>query len=271
MDQNENEFTNAEARQAIEEVDAASQLVADALGDAPSPTNGALVDAQVQDAVSVASVDILRQKAQRQRQKGILHMARRHDGIASVVVNVTLRERVVASAFERYFTTIETGIQVISKSGAMFVGAKHADKLMQTIVDRIDAMEKRIKGELERLRVTMDVHQSRSDWIVPTYTRPAADHEVQLRTRLANRVVSIFRMNDEFVVALNQLSWNDESDTDAIDLAEFEIKKDLRGLADLIRRTLRGMRSKVTTLEETADATAPHENSDSEVNEPLAA
>lgn len=262
MDNNENGLSTAEARIAIEEVDAAAKMAAHALDDAPDAASDNSVESQIQNAVSGASVDILRQKAQRQRQKGIMHLARRHDGIASVVVNVTLYERVVASAFERYFTTIETGIQVINKSGAMFVGAKVADQLEQTIVDRIDAMEQRIRGELSRLRVTMDIHQSRADWIVPTYTRPAAVHEVQLRTRLANRVAAIFRMNDEFVVALNQLSWNDEADTDAIELAEFEIKKDLRGLADFIRRTLRGMRNKVTLKGSPVDTPASQEHSE---------
>lgn len=242
-------LSSTEARSAIAEVDMAANMAEQALDDSrPAPAANS-VDEQVLSAVSAANVDILRNKAKRQREKGIENLARRHDGVASVLANVMLNERVVASAFERYFATIETGIHVINKSGAMFVGEAAAAKLEASIVERVDAMAERIKGEIERSRVSLSVHASRDGWIKPTYTRPAAEHEVQLRTRLANRVLGVFRMQDEFVVILNQLCWNEEADQDAIEMEELAIKKEMRGLAQFISRTLRGMRNKVAIKE----------------------
>lgn len=112
---------------------------------------------------------------------------------------------------------------------------------------------------------------SRANWIVPSYTKPAAEHEVQLRTRLANRVLAIFRSQDEFIVALNQLSWNDEADADAIEMEELNIKKELRGLAQFIQRTLRGMRNRVTVKEVAVDAETQQAGAGPEVIEQLAA
>jgi hypothetical protein len=242
-------LTTTEARSAIAEVVAAHYMADQALDDnRPAPAANS-VDAQVLDSVTAVNVDILRNKAKRQREKGIENLARRHDGVASVIAHVQLNERVVASAFERYFATIETGIHVISKSGAMFVGEAAAAKLEESIVERVTSMEERISGELTRIRVSLDVHASRSDWIKPVYTKPAADHEVQLRTRLANRVLAVFRKQDEFVVVLNQLCWNDEAELDAIEMEELNIKKEMRGLAQFISRTLRGMRNKVAPKE----------------------
>jgi hypothetical protein len=142
----------------------------------------------------------------------------------------------------------------------MFVGDAQATKLEQAIVDKVAAMEERIDGELSRVRVSLDVHASRSDWIKPSYTKPAADHEVQMRTRLANRVLAVFSKQDDFVVILNQLCWNDEAEMDAIEMEEFAIKKEMRGLAQFISRTLRGMRTKVTPKEAAPAAAAPQEN-----------
>lgn len=241
----DNGLSTTEARSAIAEVVMAHDMADQALDDSrPAPVAGS-IDAQVLGAVSSDNVDILRNKAKRQRQKGIENLARRHEGVASIIANVQLNERVVASAFERYFATIETGIHVISKSGPMFVGEAAAAKLEASIVERVAAMEERITGEIERSRVSLNVHASREDWIKPTYTKPAAEHEVQLRTRLANRVLGVFRKQDEFVVILNQLCWNEEAEQDAIEMEELAIKKEMRGLAQFISRTLRGMRNKV--------------------------
>ncbi|MFC5550221.1 hypothetical protein [Massilia aerilata] len=238
-------LSTTEARTAIAEVDMAANMAEQALDDSrPAPAANS-VDEQVLGAVSAVNVDILRNKAKRQREKGIENLAKRHDGVASIIARAQLNERVVASAFERYFATIETGIHVINKSGPMFVGEAAAAKLEASIVERIAAMEERIDGELVRIRVALDVHGSRPDWIQPVYTKPAADHEVQLRTRLANRVLAVFRKQDEFVVALNKLCWNDEADAEAIEMEELNIKKEMRGLAQFISRTLRGMRNKV--------------------------
>lgn len=242
-------LTSVEARNAIAEVDMAHDMANQALDDSRPAPVGFSIDAQVLSAVSADNVDILRNKAKRQRQKGVENLARRHEGVASIIANVVLNERVVASAFERYFATIETGIHVISKSGAMFVGEEAASKLEASIVERVEAMEERITGEIERSRVSLNVHASREDWIKPTYTKPAASHEVQLRTRLANRVLGVFRKQDEFVVILNQLCWNEEAEQDAIEMEELAIKKEMRGLAQFISRTLRGMRNKVAPKE----------------------
>jgi hypothetical protein len=245
MEVADNDLSSTQARNAIAEVLMAGDMADQALDDTrPAPVAGS-INEQVLGAVSADNVDVLRNKAKRQRQKGIENLARRHEGIASIISNVKLNERVVASAFERYFATIETGVHVISKSGAMFVGEAAAAKLEASIVERVEAMEARITGEIERSRVSLNVHASREDWINPTYTKPAGEHEVQMRTRLANRVLGVFRKQDEFVVILNQLCWNEEAEQDAIEMEELAIKKEMRGLAQFISRTLRGMRNKV--------------------------
>lgn len=248
----DNGLSSTEARTAIAEVVMAHDMAEQALDDTrPAPVAVSIND-QVLGAVSADNVDVLRNKAKRQRQKGIENLARRHEGIASIIADVKLNERVVASAFERYFATIENGIHVISKSGAMFVGEAAAAKLEASIVERVEAMEARITGEIERSRVSLNVHASRENWIHPTYTKPAGEHEVQMRTRLANRVLGVFRKQDEFVVILNQLCWNEEAEQDAVEMEELAIKKEMRGLAQFIVRTLRGMRNKVAPQETVA-------------------
>jgi len=51
---------------------------------------------------------------------------------------------------------------------------------------------------------------------------------------------------------LNQLCWNEEAEQDSIEMEELAIKKEMRGLAQFISRTLRGMRNKVAPKEAVA-------------------
>jgi hypothetical protein len=206
----------------------------------------AAADAAVLAATAHAQADVLRNKARRQRERGVEHLARRHDGVASLMVEVEIRERVVGSAFERYFATIESGIHVINKRSALFVGDNNAEKINETIVNMVATMEAAAEHELQQVMVSLAVHSAKDDFLIPTYTNPAARHDVQIRTRLGRRILSVVQKQDELVVKLNQLLWNDEVDLDAIDQVEYNIKKDLRTLAVFIQRTLRGMHSRVS-------------------------
>lgn len=256
MSNGENEFQTTDAIRAIAEVSSAAMMAEQALDESHAATASNAVENMVVGAVEAAQVELFRQRAQRQRQRGVTDLAKRYDGIASVITKVTLNERVVASAFERYFASIETGIHIIGKDGAIFVGDNQATKLMDMIVDRIEKMEKRIAAEITAMKSVLAVHQSTEGWINPTYNSPAASHEVQLRTRLANRMLGVFQNEDKFIVMLTQLLWNDAAEEDALEMEQLTFKKEVRELAQFIRRTLTGMRNKVTPASEQPAAEA---------------
>lgn len=264
MDNTQDQLSSNEARQALVELDAANLMTEQALSDTAPPPKASEIEARVLAAVTDTNVDFLRNKAKRQRQRGVENLTRRHDGVASVVRAVALRERVVGSAFERYFATIETGIHVIARRGALFIGDANAEKIMGTIVSMIAEMETRIDAEISRATISLEVHTAREDFITPSYTNPAAEHEVQLRTPLANRVLNVFKKQDEYVVMLNKLLWNDEAEADSIDQEEYQIKKEMRALAQFIARTLRGMQNRAKpAAAKVADGAAPAANADS--------
>ena len=238
-------MSTTDAQAAFKEVDDAAQMIEDMLG--PEQTRGErdAITAGVSRVVREDEVQKLRQRAQRERARGVENLGRRHDGVASVVDEVKINERVVASAFERFFAGIENGVHVITKRADLFVGEKNADQIQQTIVKKVEAMEQRIMQQLDQVKVPMELHSASEGFITPTYTAPAAVHKVQLRTKLAHRILKVFKKQDEFVVTLNALAWNDEVEADAIEQEEQQIKKEMRDLANFIGRTVRGMRNKV--------------------------
>lgn len=241
--------TDAAARAVLQELDTQVLEADRALSDSPvageaGAADVAVVDQQVKDATEAARVEALRNRAQRERKRGIDNLARRHSGIASLMRNVSINERVVGSTFERYFSTIESGIYIINKLGGFVVGESAADKLIDSVETKIKNMEASASEVLGQLAIVLEAHKERTDWLVPEYSDAAAKHQVQLRSVLANRLLNVLLKYDEHLVKLNQLVWNGEAEVDEIENREYEIKKDVRDLAQYIRRALVGMQKK---------------------------
>lgn len=240
----DNEFTSdAGARQALAELDHEVKNSTNVLSDSPVPTTDT-VDQQVIDAANAARVETLRNRAQKQRARGIQNLNRRHSGISSLMRDVVLNERVVGSTFERYFSSIESGIYIIGRLGGFIVGESASEKLLDSIEAKIKAMETEAGEALGQMKIVMEAHVDKPNWLVPQYADAAARHKVQLRSVLSNRLLNVFLKYDEHLVQLNQLVWNGESEADETETREYEIKKQVRALAEFIRRSLVGIQNK---------------------------
>lgn len=186
-----------------------------------------------------------RDRANRQREKGIRQMKFRHNGIASSLVKVNLNERVVGSAFERFFPVIESGIYNIVHRGEMVVGKDNTEKLLKQIDERIEEVEKNATAELAVIVMKIEEQEKRADWLTPSYTNPASSHEVQLRTPRAIRFVKVFEKKDKIIAAMQVLAWNNEIELAQIELVEFNLKRELKDIYFFVKNTAEGMSTKV--------------------------
>lgn len=186
-----------------------------------------------------------RERAKQQREKGIKQLKFRHAGIASSLVTVTLNERVVGSAFERFFPTIESGIYAIINRGEMIVGKANTEKLLKQIDELIEEAEKNATAELAGIVMQIEEQEKRSDWLTPSYTNPACSHEVQLRSPRAIRFVKVFEKKDKIIAAMQVQAWNNEIELAQIDIVEFNMKRELRDIFKFIGSTSKGMTNKV--------------------------
>jgi hypothetical protein len=219
--------------------------------------SAASLDDRVNHVITDAEVDKFRQRAQKQRATGVMNLKKRHEGIASVVRNVIINERVVGSAFERHMATIENGIYVIGKRGADFFGPAGFESINASILDRIADMEIRVRRELQALQVQLKVLSADEDsFIMPTYTRPASEREVQLRTPHAIRVLNVFLDADKVIAHLQALLWNAQAEQAAVDAEELQVKKEMKALAIFLNRTLKAMRNKIDAVPDAGGAAA---------------
>lgn len=262
-------LTDAGARDALAQLDQASLQAQQSISDEAVPAAGS-ADQVVLQAADDTRVQVLRNRAKRQRDRGVQGLARRHDGVASVLRVVKLQERVVGSAFERYFATIENGVHFISKLGGFFVGDANAEKLLEQIKARVMQMEDRVNTEAGQIALVLEAHRTNTEWIVPEYTNPAAEHQIQVRTPLANRVATVFVTQDKYLQQLNQLVWNGEAESDAVEQSEYQIKQEVRGLAQFIAQTLRAIQNK-TEAKKASEAPAAQQEAEAAQPEMLAA
>lgn len=205
------------------------------------------VDVVIEDeAGRNAESEVWRARAKNERDRGIKHLAMRHEGVASEIIDVKLNERVVASAFERFFPVIENGLFVINKQASRFIGAEGAAKIMETVHNKITQIKSRADSEQAAMKIQIDVHSQDENFTVPTYLNPAASHSVQCRHRVSSNVCRLFMQHDYIVAQLQALSWNQQIEISEIDDFEKQLKKDFRSLATFISQTLRGLRKKMT-------------------------
>lgn len=206
--------------------------------------NGVATDGNAKPTIDSDTTTELRGRANTQRQRGIEELNKRHAGVVSVIKTVSINERVVGSAFVRFYPAIERGLSFIHSRGDIFMGKDAAALIKESILAQVKNMEDKVTAQLADLDLQMKVHSASEDFMTPVYDSPASQHDVQIRTRMALDLINLITKQDKVVTALQILAWNGQVENATIDAQEWEIKKDLRGLSMFISRSLRGMQRK---------------------------
>lgn len=202
---------------------------------------------------SAAEIAQFRDRARKQRERGVKNLERRYSGVISAMRDVQLNERVVGSAFQRFFPTMENGLYVIQRRGAMTLGEKGAQMVLSEIDQRVAHILASTEKELSILKQRVAIGSQGTTWMTPEYIQPAAAHQVQIRTPRAIKMVEIFEKKDELVSGMQSLVWNFEMETVEVEKAELLLKQELRDIFNFIRRTLRGMETQAGAQTVTAN------------------
>jgi Mg2+ and Co2+ transporter CorA len=198
-------------------------------------------ESQLASAPTVAEAEQFRERAKRQRERGIRNLERRHDGVLSMMESVELNERVVASSFQRYYSTIEAGLNAITRRGPLILGVEATRIVLQEIDQRIATLLEGSEKEFNAINVDLEMASQSTDWMAPGYTNPAASHEIQIRTPRAKKVIGIFKFKDKTITAMQQLVWNGHMEVSAVERAELQLKTEIRELYNAIVRAMRGL------------------------------
>ena len=246
---NTTELEVNEIREGLNEIHLAEALSSEALDE----TDPALAQAIKASVAAITDTDVAnslaevrRMRAKAERLRGVDNLKRRHAGVASVVKNVSFNERAVGTLFQRYYAVIDQGIFTLSRQGERFMGSDAAEKVMDAISNIVVEMEARANTDEAAIKIQMEALSSGEDFFKPEYVKPAAEHEVQIRSPLAVRVLKVVQKDDKVLCDLQKLLWNGEIELDQITDQEGRVRKDVRKLAIFIQKTLRGLKKKYT-------------------------
>ena len=251
-----------EVHKAISELDNAIEQGENAADEGADPA----LAPRVKREVSKDGVAKLRQNAAKARERGFRSLSRSQAGIAGLQQDIIINERVVSSAFLRYYSAIESGCYAIWKHGEMFVGHARATEMRDKIRDRILLMVTRAKEDLGLVENDLKVltEQKGDKLVKPVYSEPATKIDaMQIKLPETYHALTAVKSYDEALSGLQVLHWNlfdSGMNTESrIHDQEQRAKNELKSVANMVLRFARGMRKKVDAKDDTAAPAASAE------------
>lgn len=224
---------------AVAEIRASASALDAALSD--GETTGGTEGSARRQAPETRDAEYYRTQAAKQRKKGQENLTKRHDGIASQIVTIQLNERVIGSSFERFFAPVEDAIYQIVRRGPSVLGIAESKLVIDSLTTLMLEVEKTVNADAEGINLQLADLSQREDFIKPGYTKAAADHQVQIRHRLALKLARLYEKQDGVIVGLQTLVWNFEIDESEIHAQEYKYKKAMSGIHSFVRRVVTGM------------------------------
>lgn len=255
MSQDLNQQENREVATAIAEIELANNQFQRVEDGGDVAVQAVQLTPEAIASVNEQRIAVYRQRARNERARGIKNLALRHDGVAALIEPVALNVPAVAAIFERWYSAMEFGLYVVNRRGSLVLGAARAEKLVEAIRNKMATLEEDAKTALGAVQAKMaDVETNaaveNTEVLNPVFAKPAATHEVQMRTKDAKRLLEVFKRNDQVQTIAIKLQWN-EALTDAqLDNINDTFRSGMRDLSTFLSKTLRGMKAKVSPLDE---------------------
>lgn len=183
--------------------------------------------------------------AQKQRAYGRKLLERNTAGFASVTRTVRINNAALALTFERFFPHIDMCAYLLVRSGSVALGEKGAEKLLDQLMAMArEALSTRVQ-ELGVAKVVAERCAERDGYIMPSYTKPAFERPVQVRSPQALVVLDIFSRSDELLTELDALYWNGERTIGDVNDEILRAKQLVTPLFRLATSTIRNLHTRM--------------------------
>jgi hypothetical protein len=91
-----------------------------------------------------------------------------------------------------------------------------------------------------------------TELLLPMFAKPAAEHEIQMRSREAKKLLEIFKLYDNVLSVGITLEWNEVYTSGQNGTMTDEFRDSMKDLSKFLGQTVRGMKNKVSPLDEPA-------------------
>ncbi|MFY9329968.1 MAG: hypothetical protein WAO76_18415 [Georgfuchsia sp.] len=151
----------------------------------------------------------MRKSAKRQRKYGRLLLGKKESGIAAVVTEVTINNFVLASAFERLFPIIDQSAYLVNRRGEVAFGERVATQIIDRFNETINTILTETRQQLEAAKALVgELSVNQAYAVIPSYTAPAFNQVVQIKSPQGIRALDIFKAADALLCEVETLHWN---------------------------------------------------------------
>jgi hypothetical protein len=250
--QTEAEIAAQELLSAVQGAKESQNALADEGSAAPAP---AMAVTQEQVKAVARKYTMTREKqlkrAERQRKSGAKQLKTRVAGIASVIKNVDLKNRVLGAIIERFYSNVDTAVFMLIKRGEFVIGFEASRKLLDQIEAKITELSLEVAQDKSAALAMVDADaMSNEDHVTPVYSKSAFSGEIQIKTPLGLRTLRMLVDMDDLLTALQTMHWNGKIKADAINDEELRCKVRAMKLNQLCVRVIMAMYNKVSAASE---------------------
>ncbi len=191
----------------------------------------------------------LMKRAARQRKAGSRALQRDEMGVAIHRQQVAIKDRVMGSAFIRFFSAIDVCAGLLQRRGEMLLGEAKSDELLERLTALIDEFADDAAKELGRVEIMVNDMREQllgegDEFITPKVDHPALAEEVVIGTRLGLKLYRAVRKYDDALEMMSTLSWNDGVSDKEIGNRQLLVKQALGKLYGFAARTNMGLYSR---------------------------
>ncbi|MCU6502335.1 hypothetical protein LPN04_31520 [Rugamonas sp. A1-17] len=245
---------NQDVAQTIAEIDLANSQFLRSESDNVAHVEQIELSDEAIAAVNAERIANYRQRAKNERARGVKSLAVRHQGVAALVEKVDINVPAVAAIFERWFASMEFGIHVIKRRGAIVLGEARAEKLVEAMTTKIAALSDEANKSLVIMRAaqvnaTTDAEVNGMPLLDPVFAKPAASHEIQLRSREAKKLLEVFKVTDQILTIGVKLEWNDAFTARQSATLNDTFRDGMKDLSKFLGTTVKGMKNKMSPLD----------------------
>lgn len=243
MDTNHDELGSGPGAEHDELLEAAEESRVALAAEAAEAAVGNAASVSADSAAEQALADDLIRRASAQRERGKQELKRKIAGIPSVQQHVVLNDQVVASSFTRFFYLIDKGAELMRRRGDAIIGEERAAKLREQLQALIGAIDAEVRRNLEATQALVDRDAYAEGAIAVTYTGPAYDETIQIRSREGLALQRVFTLYDQLLALMVNLEWNGKIDASEVDQMRYQTKQKIRPIFRFAARANIGMQT----------------------------
>lgn len=184
--------------------------------------------------------------AQRRMAFGEKLLLKQAIGVAHVKVDMTIKHSQLANLFKRAYPMCDLGLHSIIRHGGDNLGTLETRKVLTMLETMIDELRAKANETYSvALAMVSDAKSKTSPNTDMSFTAltyiPAYDDTVTARSPLANQLLHCYKVIDSAMCELENLHWSGARKYSEIELEFNGVKAKVNRIADLVRRTVKGI------------------------------